>query len=177
MANLTCPFPSNINPLSPNGFMFNISKLPDVNFFCQSINLPGLNLPSISQGTPFSDAEIPGDKLTYDTLELQFLVDEQMLNYTSVHNWITALGFPQNYEQYINFVSQDQKNSTNELMRNYSDGVLQILNNSNNAIRTIQFRDLFPTSLSALSFLSTSDDVQYLVGNVSFKYTYYEFTV
>jgi hypothetical protein len=177
MANLTCPFPSNINPLSPNGFMFNITKLPDVNFFCQSINLPGLNLPSITQGTPFSDAEIPGEKLTYDTLELQFIVDEQMLNYTSVHNWITALGFPQNYDQYINFVNQDQKNTTNELMQNYSDGVLQILNNSNNPIKTVHFRDLFPTALSALTFLSTSDDVQYLVGNVSFKYTYYEFMV
>lgn len=177
MANLTCPFPSNINPLSPNGFMFNISKLPDVNFFCQSINLPGLNLPSIAQGTPFSDAEIPGDKLTYDTLDLQFLVDEQMLNYTSIHNWITALGFPQSYDQYINFISADQKNKTNELMQNYSDGVLQILNNSNNPSKTIQFRDLFPVSLSALTFLSTSDDVQYLVGNVSFKFTYYEFMV
>ena len=109
MANLTCPFPSNINPLSPNGFIFNITKLPNVNFFCQQINLPGLNLPSIIQGTPFSDAEIPGEKLTYDTLDLQFLVDEQMLNYTSVHNWITALGFPQNYDQYINFINNQYK--------------------------------------------------------------------
>jgi hypothetical protein len=177
MANLTCPFPSNINPLSPNGFMFNISKLPNVNFFCQQINLPGLNLPSIIQGTPFSDAEIPGDKLSYETLDLQFLVDEEMLNYTSIQYWITALGFPQNYDQYINFISQDQKNVTSELLQNYSDGVLQILNNSNNPIKSIQFRDLFPTSLNALTFTSTSDDVQYLVGNVSFKFTYYEFMV
>jgi len=45
MANiLSCPIPSNINPLSPNGFLFNILKLPNLSFFCQSVNLPGITL-------------------------------------------------------------------------------------------------------------------------------------
>ena len=176
MANLTCPFPNNINPLSPNGFMFSITKLPDVNFFCQQINLPGLVLGAPEQATPFVMAPIPGDMLTYDSLELQFLVDEDMLNYTSIHNWLVALGFPQDYAQYTNFVNDEQRNITSELARNFSDGVLQILNSNNNPVKAIQFRDLFPVSLSALSFQSTNTDVNYLTGVVTFKFSYYEFT-
>lgn len=175
MATLTCPIPSNINPLSPNGYKFTITKIPEVEFFCQEVNLPEISLGSLEQATPFSDAYIPGDKLTYGELTVQFLVDEEMINYTAIYNWIVALGFPKNYEQYTKYVNASALASASELSKNYSDALLQILNNSNNPIKTIQFRDIFPTSLGSLSFLSTSQDVQYLVGNASFRFTYYEF--
>jgi len=175
MPTLTCPFPSNINPLSPNGFMFNITKLPQVSFFCQQINLPGIILGSPEFGNPFVTQPIPGESLTYETLDLQFLIDEDMTNYKSIYDWIIALGFPQNYEQYIKFINEDQRGLVAELAKNYSDGVLQILNSNNNPIRTIQFRDMFPVSLNSLVLASTNTDVQYLVGNASFKFGYYEF--
>lgn len=174
---ITCPIPNNVNPLSPNGFQFNISKLPEVNFFCQQVNLPGILLGAPEMGTPFSIQPIPGDTLTYDTLQLQFLVDEEMTNYMAIYNWIVALGFPQSYDQYVNFVSADQRNITNELMRNYSDGVLQILNSSNNVAKTIQFRDMFPTAIESLTLASTNTDVNYLIGSATFKFAYYEFLV
>ena len=174
---ISCPIPNNINPLSPNGFKFSITKLPEVDFFCQQVNLPGITLGAPEQATPFSMAPIPGDTLMYDSLQLQFIVDEDMVNYTEIYNWIVALGFPQNYEQYINFKNQDQRNRTSELMSNYSDGLLQILNSSNNAIKTIQFRDMFPVTLESLTVASTNTDVNYLVGSASFKFSYYEFIV
>ena len=51
---ITCPFPDNITPLSPNGFMFNITKLPNLSFFCQQVNIPGITLGAPEQATPFS---------------------------------------------------------------------------------------------------------------------------
>ena len=175
MATLTCPIPENINPLTANGFRFNISKLPEVDFFCQQVNLPGIMLGAPEFATPFLQTPIPGETLTYDNLTIQFLIDEGMVNYQSIYNWIVALGFPQSYEQYITFVSEDQRNTTNELMRNFSDGVLQILNSSNNVVKTVHFRDMFPTSIETLTFDSTLGDVQYLVGSATFKFGYYEF--
>lgn len=175
MATLTCPVPNNINPLTPNGFMFNVTKLPEVDFFCQQINLPGITLGAPEFGTPFSMAPIPGETLTYDTLNIQFLVDEGMQNYKSIYNWIIALGFPKDYNQYTNFTNQDTINRFSELATNYSDGVLQILGSSNNPIQAIQFRDMFPVGLESLTFASTNTDVQYLVGNATFKFGYYEF--
>lgn len=175
MQTLSCPMPTNINPLSPNGFQFSITKLPEVSFFCQEVNLPDVSLPEASQGTPFSDAKIPGDKLQYGELTVQFIIDEEMANYVAVHNWITALGFPKDKGQYRTWLEEHDMLSDSELQRGYSDAVLAILNNNNAPSRSIRFVDLFPTNIGALNFLSTSTDVQYLIGVATFSYTYYEF--
>jgi len=171
---LSCPVPTNINPLSPNGFMFNIQKLPNLSFFCQSVNLPGITLGAPEFGNPFNIAPIPGETLTYDQLQVQFLVDEQMANYQAIYNWIVALGFPETYEQYITFVGNDTANYT-ELAKNYSDGTLQILNANNQTAKSVQFHDMFPVSLDSLQFSGTNNDVQYLIGNATFRYGYYKF--
>ena len=172
---LSCPIPSNITPLSPNGFMFNISKLPDMSYFCQQVNLPGITLGSPELSNPFNIQPIPGETLTYDQLTVQFLVDSDMTNYKAIYNWIVALGFPQSYDQYITFVNQDQRGALSELARNYSDATLQILSGTNAPSQIVQFNDLFPVSLDSIVFESTNQDVQYVVGNATFRYGYYKF--
>ena len=177
MANttLSCPVPSNINPLSPNGFLFSVQKLPSLNFFCQQVNLPGIMLGAPEFGNPFHTSPIPGDSLTYDQLTVQFLVDETMTNYKSIYNWLVALGFPNSYDQYISFINDDDRGITSELAKNYSDATLQILGPNNTAIQTVEFHDLFPVALDSLVFQSTNQDVNYLVGNATFRYGYYKF--
>lgn len=172
---ITCPIPSNINPLSPNGFMFSIQKLPELNFFAQSVNLPGITLGAPEYGNPFQVQPIPGESLTFDQLTVQFLIDEQMTNYQAIYNWIVALGFPNDYEQYTTFISEDNRGITSELATNYSDATLQILAGNNQVVKTVQFIDLFPIALDSLQFAGTNTDVQYLIGNVTFRYGYYKF--
>jgi hypothetical protein len=173
---LTCPVPNNINPLSPNGFLFSIQKLPKLNFFAQEINLPGLTLGAPEFGNPFAIQPIPGETLTYDSLNVRFLIDEDMENYRSLYNWIVALGFPENYTQYVNFKNEDTRGITSELAKNYSDATMQVLGSNNVAVQTIQFIDLFPISITSLIFQSTNTDVQYLVGDATFRFGYYKFT-
>lgn len=176
MANTTisCPIPDNITPLSPNGFMFNISKLPEMQFFCQQINLPGITLGAPEFGNPFQTAPIPGESLTYDQLTVQFLVDSNMQNYKSIYNWIVALGFPESYNQYIAYSTTDTVNY-GELAKNYSDATLSILAGNNQVSQQIHFIDLFPTAIESLMFQSTNQDVQYLAGTATFRYGYYKF--
>ncbi len=173
---ISCPIPENISPLSPNGFMFSVQKLPQINFFCQQVNLPGITLGAPEFGNPFNVAPIPGDTLTYDSLDVQFLVDENMQNYRAIYNWVVALGFPETYDQYLNFVNSTDLNQTSELATNYSDASLVILGSNNKPVQTIQFHDAFPVSISSLTFQSTNQDVQYLVGSATFRYGYYKFT-
>ena len=172
---ISCPIPSNISPLSPNGFMFSVHKLPEINFFCQQVNLPGITLGAPEFGNPFNVAPIPGDTLTYDTLDVQFLVDENLQNYRSIYNWVVALGFPETYTQYLNFLNAADLNQTSELARNYSDATLTILGANNKPVQSIQFHDAFPVSISSLTFQSTNQDVNYLVGTATFRYGYYKF--
>lgn len=172
---LSCPVPDNISPLSPNGFMFNIQKLPEINFFCQQVNLPGITLGVPEFGNPFNTAPIPGETLTYDTLNVQFLVDDSLANYKSIYNWIVALGFPESYQQYLNFIDNQDFLKTSELAKNFSDSSLVILGANNQPVQTISFHDMFPIALDSLMFQSTNQDVTYLVGNATFRYAYYKF--
>lgn len=173
--NLTCPIPSTINPLSPNGFLFAIQKLPAVSFFCQQVNLPDLTLGSPEISTPLSTMIMAGDILTFGALNVQFLVDERMDNYKAIHNWLIGLGFPENYDQYINFQDSETRPTVSELSKNFSDATLSILGPNNTSIQTITFVDVVPISLDSIMFESTSGDVQYIVGNASFRYSYYKF--
>jgi len=68
-----------------------------------------------------------------------------------------------------------QNNKFGGMISNYSDGTLEILGSNNIATQTIRFRDLHPTSVSSLPFQATIDDVNYLIGTATFRYTYYDF--
>lgn len=170
MQTLTCPVPANINPLQSNGFMFGIQKLPEINYFCQEVTLPSLDLPAGSIDTPLSTIPEPGDKLSFGDLVLTFLIDEDMMNYVALHNWLIGLGFPESHIQYEQFI-----NGEKPAIAAVSDGVLQILSSSNNTIRTIRFVDMFPTSLSQVTLQSTTNDTTYIAATATFKYTYYRF--
>ena len=156
---ISCPIPDNITPLSPNGFLFNITKLPNLSFFCQSVNIPGITLGAPEFGNPFNVQPIPGETLTYDQLTVQFLVDSDMANYKAIYNWIIALGFPQDYEQYITYSATDTLNYS-ELAKNYSDATLQILGGNNQTVQLVQFVDMFPITIDSLMFASTNTDVR-----------------
>lgn len=174
MISLTCPLPENINPLKSNGFLLTINKLPLVSFFSQGVDLPGINLPAAMQATPLANAFFAGDKIQYDSLNINFLVDENMNNFYEIYNWINGLGFPEDHLQYTNFQAMDTFN-TSEAAKNASDGNLAILNNSNVTVRNIKFMDLIPTKLDSLMLASTSNDTVYLQGRVTFSFTAYEF--
>lgn len=176
MQSLTCPIPANINPLQANGFLFGITKLPEISFFCQEVNLPDLQAPPAEMPTPLVAVPIPGEILTFGELSVTFLITDDMSNYIAVHNWMVGLGFPESHEQYKNFINnRTDAVNTNELLSGYSDGVLQILNSSNNVARTIRFTDLFPTSLTQIQLQSTVTDTMYLASNATFRYTTYRF--
>lgn len=171
---MTISIPNGLNPLSPNGFNFSISKVPNVTFFCQQANIPGIMLGDPTFSTPFSTQPLPGDTLTYDPLTVQFLIDEEMLNYNVIYNWIVALGFPESYDQYTTLLASDNV-AYGELAKNYSDATLQVLDSSNNPIRSVTFYDVFPTSLETLTFASTNEGVNYLIGSATFKFGLYKF--
>lgn len=177
-ANANCPVPSNINPLSPTGFRLSISKLPDLTYFCQEVNLPEIELPSIPLPTPLSTIGVPGDMIRFGDLTIQFLVDENLANYKGIFDWIIALGFPENYLQHQALAGQDTTVGSSRyggMVNNYSDGVLEILTSQNTASKTILFRDLHPVSISSLPFSANLTDVNYLIGTATFRYNYYNF--
>jgi len=161
----------NRNFLSPVGFNFTLAKEPKVSFFCNSARIPEITLSLVQQPSYLKDIDVPGDKLQYGDLSLRFLVDEDMMNYMVVHNWLTGLGFPETTGQYKELITNDD--GLQDSKRAFSDGSLYILDSNYNTNSIVKFKDLFPVSLTSLEFDSTQTDIQYFTAEVSFKYTIY----
>lgn len=178
MTNPNCPIPNNINPLSPTGFLLSIQKLPDVAYFAQEVTLPDVTLPGIDINTPLSRLSFAGETLAYGDLTINFLVDEDMRNYSAIYDWLKGLGFPENHEQYTNFINNGQDDrgtyQRSENLLNFSDGTLSVLGSNNVPVKAFTFVDLHPVSLSSLQFTANATDVNYLVGTVSFRYSYFQ---
>ena len=169
------------NYLRPNAFKFVIKDIPHVAYTCQSANLPSLQLGFAIQNTPFLDIPRIGDKINYAEFTIRFLIEENMLNYRELIEWLVALGFPNSYNEYPDFVGErlnrfpfirSADGSTEAAA--YSDGTLTILNSANQPKTNIYFRDLFPVSVEALDFDITSQAVDYFVGIAAFRYRTFE---
>ena len=165
---------TNRNFLSGIGFKFNLGKYPKVYFFCNTARIPEITLATVTQATYLKDIEIPGEKITYGDLTIQFLVDENMENYKIIYDWITGLGFPETAQQFKDQTTDDD--GQREMMEQFADGTLRILNSNFNEIAKVKFLDLFPVSLTSLDFDATSTDVNYFTASATFKYTLYQLT-
>jgi hypothetical protein len=167
----------NRNYLSPVGFKFTLAKEPKVSFFCTNSKIPEISLQTETQNNYLKDIDVPGDKLTYADLYLKFLVDEDLVNYMAIHNWLTGLGFPESTQDYRDLLTnQDDLTQPLDPKRAFSDGSLYILDSNYNTNAIVKFKDLFPVSLTSLNFDSTQTDIQYFTAEATFKYTVYNIT-
>ena len=162
---------SNRNFLSPIGFKFSLAKYPKVDFFSSSANIPEISLATAIQPSYLKNIDIPGEKLTYGDLRLSFIVDENLENYSSVHNWLTGIGFPESTSQYKELTTNEDNVRDPNLV--FSDGSLHILNSNFRDIAVIKFKDLYPVSLSSLTFDAKEQDYSYFTAEATFKYTVY----
>ena len=173
--------PKTYDYLRPNAFRFGVKDIPNVSFTCQSANIPDIQLGYAVQPTPFVDIPTIGDKINFGELAIRFLISEDMSNYLELYRWIVAIGFPKDYNQFSTFVKDrpsrfpfvTNTNGTSEILA-YSDATLTILDSTNTAKVNIIFKNLFPTSLSALDFDIASGSVEYFTAIASFKYTIFE---
>ena len=159
--------PTKLDYASPTQFKFSINQLPKVEFFTVSANIPDITLSDVVIPTPFKPIPVLGQNLTYGNLNITFIVDEFLENYRELHEWLTGIGFPNNYDEY-----KDQK--ANQI---YSDATLSILNSNMQPNYRILFKDLFPISLGEVAFDSASADVDGIKATASFRYLSYSYEI
>ena len=168
----------NRNFLSPVGFKFSLKRAPGVAFFCNQANIPSMDLGIAEQPTYLRNIPTPGDKIQFGDLTLRFLVDEDLVNYMELQRWIRGLGYPEDMDEFRKLEGEAvlPANFGQAGDNIYSDGTLQIL--SSNLVPQFQvvFSDLFPYSLSTVTFDATDTDIEYFTADVSFKYTIYNLT-
>ena len=142
--------PKNINPLADVQFKFDVAALPNTSFFIQTVNLPGITLEAQTIQMPqLQNFSRHTGVITYEALDIGFMIDEYLKNWQEVFEWI---------------IGEENK---------YTSAVLTILSSSMNPTMEIHFKDIFPTSLSEIAFDSTTTDPVYQIATVSFNYTEY----
>jgi hypothetical protein len=184
--------PTKLDYASPTQFKFNIVKLPKVEYFCTSVNIPGISINYVEQQTPLKDIPHPGEKLKYSDLTMSFIVDENLENYQEIHGWLVGLGFPDSYADYDTLIQAGKdrfptsKSSVSTELGKirypapsqgaaFSDATLMVLTNKNNPVVEVRFKDVFPINLSNLNYSQQATDINYLTADVTFKYSIYNF--
>ena len=165
------------------------NRVPKTTWFCTAANIPGITLGEAQYATPMSDMFVTGDKLTFETLNITFIVDEELQNYRELWDWIVGIGSPVNHSQWETTLSKGdgairsfatpdadpRTKSTYEESNLYSDATLIVYNSKNIAKVNVQFKNMFPTTLSALEYSQELTDVEYFHATATFRYLYYEF--
>jgi len=142
--------PSNINLLQSTKFRVTFERLRGLTYFCQSANFPGISLTEIVRPTPFIDLYHPGEKLIYDTFNVTFLINEDLETVVARSNLTRQPPV-------------------------YSDASLTFFTNKNNPSFRIKFADVFPTSLSTITF-STGDTAENIMtADATFRFSYYNY--
>jgi hypothetical protein len=167
--------PQNPNFLQPNKFQLNFSRLPNVQFFGQMVTVPGISMGEAYQPTPFIDLYAPGDKAIYDLLNITFYIDEQLKSWIEIHDWIRAMTFPKNFDEYRNIKELNAYTKYQPPNRpQYSDCTVTILSSANSPVVTFKYHDVFPISLSTFLMNTTESPDSPITADASFRYSYFD---
>jgi hypothetical protein len=170
MADLT----ENFNYLQPTSFKLTIDRrnYPNLEFFCQNITHPGMIMSSVEvpyqkvSGVPF-----PGDKLTFNELSCNIILDENLKGYSEMFDWMRRL-----LDNNLNGVPSRTQRRGNAMVNppTYADITLSILSSHNNLTKQVRYIDCVPTSLGDIVFESTASGTEFIVFSSSFRFNYFE---
>ena len=155
----------NRNYLSPLGFKLELELFDGVDFFCQQANIPEITMPVTQVPTRYRSVPIvPGGGVTFGDFSVQFIIDEDLVNYNSIQKWIRRNG-------------NDGGDSTIVPGEpEYSNGRLLITTSNYQVKKAIVFKGLFPISITSVPFDAPVTDQEYFTANVVFKYHNYMIT-
>tara|TARA_B100000963_G_scaffold353266_1_gene367708 strand:- start:2748 stop:3263 length:516 start_codon:yes stop_codon:yes gene_type:complete len=152
--------PTNRNFLSPVGFKLDLELFPGVDFFCQSAGIPEISMAFTQVPTPYRNVPIAGSGgVDFGDFNVRFIIDEDLVNYTAIHNWIRKFGLSDG--------RADQEDQ-------YSSALLHVLSSHQNTNHIVQFTRIFPVSLTGVPFDASITDIEYLTADVTFKYEKYD---
>ena len=142
----------NNNLLPLTGFKMSVGtdQFKQLQHFAVSANMPGCNIGEISTIYRNLSGFSPSDHLKFESLNVRFAVDESMLVYNEVFQWLSDC-------------------TTSNVLPVY-DISLSFLTSKFNISRSVSFRNAFPSSISGIEFNVQNTEVEYAYIDVVFRY-------
>lgn len=151
--------PENTNYLQPTKFLLTFPSISDTTFFCQKVNLPGVSVAELPRVTPTADLYTPGTRISFNSLDIEFSVNENLSSWLVIYNWMRDNTIDNNF-RYKNV-----------------DASLTVLSNLNNPKLRIKYSNVFPISLGDIEFDTTSSAENHISASASFRFDFYDIEV
>lgn len=150
------------NPLQVNFFQFILDRVPNMTYFCQAINLPGIQYGVTEQPTNLGHpVMVPTGSIRFEELAIKFRVDENLTNWRELQNWIKTIG---NYDSDASTLGYKNKTSSATLL---------ITNSSYKPKVKVQFRHVFPIAVGGIKFSAIEPMSVEAIAEATFAYTGY----
>ena len=167
--------PQNTNYLQPTKFLLTFDRLGDVQYFCQTVNIPGVNLGQAPFNTPLLDVFVPDRKMIYNPLSIHFTIDESLNGWQQLHAWFRSIASPTSFDERNRLTSLQNAKKTSSSLDSYSDATLTILSALNNPILRVKFYNVFPITLSDILFDTTQSADDIITADCVFTFDYFDF--
>lgn len=151
--------PENTNYLQATKFLLSFPAIADTSFFCQKVNIPGATLPEMLRVTPTTDLYTPGTRLVYNTMDIEFSINENLSSWLIIYDWMRDNSTPGSF-RYRNV-----------------DAIVTVLSNMNNPKLRIKYSNVFPTALTDIEFDTRLSAEQHISASATFRFDFYEIEV
>jgi hypothetical protein len=166
--------PENTNYLQASKFLITFDRIPTIQYFCQEVNLPGLQIPVAIINTPLLDFQSPGTKIKYSPFVMTFNVNEDISNWKEMYDWFLAIASPTGFQERNDLrLKNSKRGADNDKL--YSDITLTVLSALNNPIVRVRFVDTFPLSLTDIQFDTKSSAETIITATCTFNFDYFFF--
>lgn len=147
----------NRNPANQTNFKLEIPGLEEVNYFIQSTNLPGLTMSGIPVPFRNHQTNVPSNKIEYDEVTMNFIVEEDYSNHTQIRLWMHAFSM-----------------GTDPIWSVTKNINLFILDSNKQPRLKVVYYNAYPTALGAISLDSAVNSTEVIATTASFRYQYYD---
>jgi hypothetical protein len=149
--------PEQYNELRDINFKMVLDDLPNVEYYTQDVSLPAMSLDAPRMASPYIDWQTGGSKMSFEPLNLTFIVDEDLKNVVELYKWMYKIQL------------------TNEPEKYFKSSTLHILDGNKETTTRIYFRNMIITNVSGFQLSSKSSEATPIDTTVSFVYSYFYF--
>jgi hypothetical protein len=166
--------PLNTNNLQASKYLLMFDRIPTIQYFCQTANIPGVSVGTSTVSAPTLDFKVAGNKLTYEQFEIEFIVDESIQSWHELYKWLLAFGSPKSLHSRANETSL--QTGALSYIGNYSEATLTVMSALNNPLYRINYHKIFPVSVSGIQFDTKESADTIITATATFAYEYFEIT-
>lgn len=147
----------NRNPALGTSFKLEIPGEEQLNYFVQKTSLPSVSMNGIDTPYRNNQGALPSNRIDYEPVSMEFIVDEDYDNYDSIRMWMHRI----------------EKNNR-PLIQELSDISLFLTSSNKRINKKVVFYSAFPVYLTEIPLESATSDANLSTCTVIFRFQYFE---